>query len=63
MAATATIAEVAAFIEWANLYATGVDYVDAHLLTSARLSTGTRLWTRDKRLRAQAERLQLAYIA
>lgn len=38
----------------------GIGFVDAHLLAACRLS-GSALWTRDKRLRAQAQRLGLAW--
>lgn len=48
-------------IDELELSATGIGYTDAHLLASARLSPDGRLWTRDKRLSAQAERLVLAY--
>lgn len=48
------------FIEEAELSANGIGYVDAHLLASARRE-GAKLWTRDKRLAAEAERLGLAY--
>ncbi|MFM9853290.1 MAG: VapC toxin family PIN domain ribonuclease [Sphingomonadaceae bacterium] len=48
-------------IEAKQLFSTGIGYVDAHLLASARLLPGGRLWTRDKLLLAQAERLALAY--
>jgi predicted nucleic acid-binding protein len=48
------------FIEEADLAATGIGHVDAHLLAAAR-RTQARLWTRDKRLAAQAQRLGLAY--
>jgi predicted nucleic acid-binding protein len=44
-----------------ELAATGIGYTDAHLLASALLTRGGRLWTRDKRLRAQAERLSVEY--
>ncbi len=54
-------AEVMAMIEWLELFACGIGYVDAHLLAAARQLSGGRLWTRDKRLRAQAERLALAF--
>ncbi len=47
-------------IEWHNLYSCGIGYVDAHLIASARISPGARLWSRDKRLRTQAERLGVA---
>ena len=44
-----------------GLAATGIGYTDAHLLASALLTPGGRLWTRDKRLHAQAVRLGVAY--
>jgi len=46
-----------------GLAATGIGYTDAHLLATALLSPNGRLWTRDKRLHAQAERLGAAYAA
>ena len=59
--ATATHAEVFAMIEWLELFATGIGFVDAHLLAATRMIDGATLLTRDKRLHAQAERLGLAY--
>lgn len=53
--------ELLNFIDKQELNGTGIGYVDAHLLASARLTPGGRLWTRDKRLHAQAERLDVAY--
>ena len=44
-----------------RLFGTGIGYSDAHLLASARISPDGVLWTRDKRLHAQAERLDVAY--
>ncbi|MCL4672584.1 MAG: hypothetical protein KJZ64_06530 [Sphingomonadaceae bacterium] len=44
----------------ASLGGTGIGYVDAHLLASCS-SFRLPLWTRDKRLAAQAERLGLLY--
>jgi predicted nucleic acid-binding protein len=44
-----------------RLWATGIGYSDAHLLASARISPDGYLWTRDKRLHTQAERLGVAY--
>ena len=44
-----------------QLWATGIGYSDAHLLASARISPDGYLWTRDKRLHAQAQRLGVAY--
>jgi predicted nucleic acid-binding protein len=52
--------EVLALVNKAALYATGIGYIDAHLLTAVRLVPDTQLWTRDKRLRAVAERLSIA---
>ena len=54
-------AHVMQLIEAETLSATGIGYVDTHLLASARLLPGSRLWTRDGRLQAQAERLGVAY--
>lgn len=49
-------------IESLKLYATGIGFVDIHILLSAK-QEGHDLWTRDKRLAAQAERLGVRYIA
>lgn len=49
------------FIDNEGLVATGIGYTDAHMLASALLTPGGKLWTRDKRLRVQAERLGVAY--
>lgn len=48
------------FIESAALPGTGIGLVDAHLLYASHHHQH-RLWTRDKRLRAQAEKLGCAY--
>lgn len=56
----ATPAHLTMLIEAEKLYGTGIGYIDAHLLASVRLTPGTQLWTRDKRLRAHAERLGVA---
>jgi predicted nucleic acid-binding protein len=58
-AQTATHEEVLSLIERHRLYGTGIGFVDAHILASAMLSTGCKLWTRDKRLNAQAQRFGL----
>ncbi|MEO7635159.1 MAG: VapC toxin family PIN domain ribonuclease [Sphingomicrobium sp.] len=55
--------EASAFIEWAKLAGTGIDYVDTHLLLSARLFDQGSLLTRDKKLLAQATRLGVAFTA
>jgi predicted nucleic acid-binding protein len=56
----ATDQEVLHFIELHALAGHGIGYVDAHLLASTRLTTGSSLLTRDKRLLRVAERLGLA---
>ncbi|HEU0044376.1 type II toxin-antitoxin system VapC family toxin [Sphingomonas sp.] len=57
----ATHAEVMALIEWQQLFSLGMGLADVHLLASARVAPHVRLWTRDKRLRAQADRLMVAH--
>lgn len=53
-------AELLGFIEARGLHGLGIGYVDVHLLASVVLRPGSRLWTRDKRLLAAAERLGVA---
>ncbi len=53
--------EVMEFITQENLFGCGIGFVDAHLLTSVRLTPGTRISTRDKRLAAASTRLGVAY--
>src|SRR5664279_2947824 len=53
----ATDNEVLHLIETNALYGIGIGYIDAHLLAAARLSPGTMLWTRDKRLLDASTRL------
>ncbi len=48
------------FIDEANLANSGVGFVNLSLLHGAR-TAAARLWTRDKRLKAQAVRLGLAF--
>ena len=55
--------EVLSLIESARLFGSGVGYVDAHLLASTLLHDEGRLWTRDRRLHAAAERLGIAFPA
>jgi len=57
----ATDREVLEFIERRGLVGRGIGYVDAHLLASASLASGTRLWTKDRRLAVVAATLELAY--
>ncbi|HMD63516.1 MAG TPA: type II toxin-antitoxin system VapC family toxin [Stellaceae bacterium] len=52
--------EVLHLIDRRALYGLGIGYVDAHLLAAVRLTTGARLWTRDRRLQAIATQLGLA---
>jgi hypothetical protein len=59
-AGVATDREVLRFIDQHALFGWGIGYVDAHLLAAARLTAGTVLWTRDKRLSRVADRLGLA---
>ncbi|MEM6646915.1 MAG: type II toxin-antitoxin system VapC family toxin [Bacteroidota bacterium] len=51
--------EVLFLISRHQLMGRGLGYIDVHLLASARLSPGTQLWTRDKRLRLAAQELGL----
>ena len=51
--------EVLSFIDAHDLAGSGLGWVDAHLLASARLA-GERLWTRDRRLALVAQRLGVA---
>ena len=53
--------EVLLLIEGQSLMGKGISYVDAHLLASVLLSQTTKLWTRDKRLRAIATEMNLNY--
>jgi predicted nucleic acid-binding protein len=59
-ATVATDEEVMRFIANHALFGIGIGYIDAHLLAAVRLSPGTLLWTRDKRLLAASTRLGLA---
>jgi predicted nucleic acid-binding protein len=52
--------EVLHLIEREKLFGTGIGYVDAHLISSVRLTAGSLLWTRDKRLHDIAKRLGIA---
>ena len=52
--------EVSRMIDRQALFGRGIGYVDAHLLAAARLTAGSRLWTRDRRLQAVAAELSLA---
>lgn len=58
---TATHTEALGFLERRSLMGRGIGFVDVHLLASAALAAPARLWTRDRRLRAVATELNLAY--
>ena len=60
-AALANDEEVLFFIERHALMGLGIGYVDAHLLAAVTLGGMTKIWTRDKRLRAVADALALVY--
>ncbi len=53
--------EVLEFITAHKLFGTGIGYIDAHLLVAVQLTGNAVLWTRDKRLLAVAQRLNLAW--
>ena len=57
----ASDSEVLLLIEREQLMGRGIGYVDAHLLTSAKLSH-CQLWTQDKRLAALAQEGGLAVL-
>ncbi|MDP3898546.1 MAG: type II toxin-antitoxin system VapC family toxin [Mesorhizobium sp.] len=54
--------EVLDLIDRERLFGSGIGFVDAHLLASARLA-GIPLWTMDKKLNTAAERLGVAFAA
>jgi len=56
----ATDQEVLSLVEAETLHGTGIGLIDAHLLASARLTAGSFLWTRDKRLERLAARLRVS---
>lgn len=59
-AVQATGAEVLHIVGEMRLFGSGIGYTDAHLLAAVRLTPGSTLWTRDKRLKSVAVRLDLA---
>ena len=61
MAIAATDEEARHLIETQKMFGKGISYIDAHLLASVRLTLGTVLWTRDKRLHEVALALSLAF--
>jgi predicted nucleic acid-binding protein len=61
-AASVSYPEVLQFVDRETLFGRGIGYIDAHLLAAARLTAGSRLWTRDRRLHAVAAALGLAAV-
>jgi predicted nucleic acid-binding protein len=53
--------EVVTLIDRRELHGRGVGFVDVTLVASTLMTPGTRLWTRDKRLRAVADELGVAW--
>lgn len=53
--------EVMHMIDQHKLMAKGIGFVDAHLLASCMLKSGSQLWTRDKRLASVAGQLGISY--
>lgn len=53
----AALQEVRHMIETHALYAKGIGLTDAHLIASCRITTGTRLWTRDGAMKKVAAAL------
>lgn len=60
-AKTASEGEVLTLIVNERLSATGLGFVDVHLLASCRITPGTKLWSRDNRLAKYADRMGLAW--
>ncbi|MEO6094779.1 MAG: hypothetical protein ABIW76_03530 [Fibrobacteria bacterium] len=56
----ATNSEVLAFIEAHRLFGLGLGFVDMHILAAAHLDK-CRVWSRDKVMRAGAEKLRIAF--
>lgn len=55
----ARLDEVRHMIETRSLYSQGIGLTDAHLIASVFITPSTQLWTRDRRLRAVAEWLEI----
>jgi predicted nucleic acid-binding protein len=60
-AKTASEGEFLALIVNEQLATTGLGFVDVHLLASCRATPGTKLWSRDKRLAKNADRLGVGW--
>ena len=57
-ALVATHDEVMMMIDRHGIFSMGIGYTDAHLLASVLLDGRAALWTRDRRLRAAAEKAE-----
>jgi hypothetical protein len=44
-------------IELHSLYSKGIGLIDAHLVASSLITSGTQLWTRDNKLQSIARNL------
>lgn len=53
--------EALGLIESEDLWGRGLGYIDVHLLAATLVTPGCRLWSRDKRLAAEAERLGASF--
>ncbi len=53
--------ELLALIRGERLAGSGIGFVDAHLLAACRLSPGTLLWSRDRKLARRAQAMRLAW--
>ena len=58
-----TQAEILGLVDARQLWGRGLSAIDCHLLGSLLLLPGTRLWTRDKRLRTIAGELEVPLAA
>ena len=59
---TASTAEVRHIIEERQLYGRGVGVIDVHLVACCLMTSGTSLWTREKRLNAVAADLRIPLV-
>lgn len=53
--------EVFYFIEQNTLTGRGIGFIDAHLMAAVALTSDCSLWTLDRRLKAIAQEMELAY--
>lgn len=58
----ATESEFLTLVSGEKLAATGLGFVDVHLLASSLLTPETRLWSRDKNLARYANRLGIGWV-